>query len=232
MFYFFFYTILAPVVKFLWIKEARGLDNIPREGGAILASNHESFLDPILIGAVSSRRVYYVVGERIFDRWWLKWIFQMTGQIRVDRLSKARNAGAIRKCLQVLRDEQLLCIFPEGSLRRGRVFRKSYTGVARLALLSRKPVIPVSIKGAYELFPWHKRVPRFAKEATVVFGTPMFFAKYYGREQDESVMKEVMGEVMQEIGRLCGGECGGGEVSQETSSHTTRYVMRLDKRSG
>ena len=203
MFYWFLRNSLSWLVKLLWIKKVSGLENIPKTGGLVLACNHQSWLDAVIIGIISQRRLYYLVGEKIYDFFWLKWILKFTGQIRVDRSSGVKNLEAIQKGVQLLKQGQILCIFPEGGLAPSKKIRQGYIGVARFALLAQVPILPVGIKDSFDISSIKNKFPKFKKVCQVRLGRPMILKDYYGLDHNTQILQEITDQVMGEIKNLC-----------------------------
>ncbi len=117
-----------------------------RHGPALLASNHVSGLDPLLLAAACRRPVRFVIAEEQYRRFGLTWFFRAIGCIPVDR--EARPARAFRQALKALRDGEVVALFPHGRIHLDSdPPRRLKPGVARMAQLSRAPVYPVRLDG-------------------------------------------------------------------------------------
>src|SRR5919201_919065 len=149
------YVLLGPLLKLLYRPKANGLENIP-EGPALLAGNHQSFLDDLLLPlVVPGRKVVFLAKADYFDKWYLRWFFKGANVIPVRRESHSAAEDALRAGVKALRERKLIGIFPEGTRSPdGRLYRGK-TGVARMALEARVPVIPVAGGGAAALGPSH-----------------------------------------------------------------------------
>jgi len=167
--------------------KARGLDNIPAEGAAIIAANHSSYLDPIVISAAIPRRITWVVRKDVYDVWWLKWLFKNTGMIRVN--------GSVEQAVAVLKNGGLLGIFPEGSRSPDGNIREAKDGVAVIAGGSGAPVIPCLVRGAFEAYPRDALLPR-PRQVEVIAGSPLKF------DGGESGRREFADRVMAAVERL------------------------------
>ena len=144
------YVLLGPLLRLLYKPKAVGLENIP-EGPAILAANHQSFLDDLLLPLlVPGRKVVFLAKADYFDKWYLGWFFKGANVIPVRRESRSAAEAALQTGVQALREGNLVGIFPEGTRSPdGRLYRGK-TGVARMALEAQVPVIPVAITGTFE----------------------------------------------------------------------------------
>lgn len=199
------HVLLGPLLRLLYRPRVRGLEHVPREGGAILAANHLSFLDDLLLPLVVPRKVVFLAKAEYFDRWYLRWFFKGANVIPVRRTSRSATEDALRTAVRALRQGQLVGIFPEGTRSPdGRLYR-GRTGVARMALEARVPVIPVGIVGTFEALPYDRRLPR-PRRVDIRFGRPLSFERFWDRADERFVLRSVTDEVMYEIMRLTGQE--------------------------
>ncbi len=211
MFYWVVKAILGPVLRVVFRPWADGTDNVPREGPAIIASNHLSFSDHFFGPLPLPRKVVFLGKAEYFSGRGLKGMFsraffQGVSVIPMDRSGGAASERALRTGLRVLASGQLLGIYPEGTRTPdGRLYRGK-TGVARLALEARAPVIPCAMVGTFELLPPGKVVPRLRVRPGVRFGTPLDFSRYYGLESDRIVLRAIADEIMYAIMKLSGQE--------------------------
>jgi len=210
VFYWVVKAILGPFLR-LFRPWADGTDNVPREGPAIIASNHLSFSDHFFAPLPLPRKVIFLAKSEYFTGRGLKGLlskafFSGVGQIPVDRSGGAASERALRTGLRVLAQGQLLGIYPEGTRTPdGRLYRGK-TGVARLALEAKVPVIPCAMIGGFEFQPPGKIRPRLGIRPGVRFGKPLDFSRYYGLENDRIVLRALTDEVMYAIMKLSGQE--------------------------
>src|SRR6266516_3273600 len=148
------YVILGPWLRLLYRPKARGLENIPREGPAILAANHQSFLDDLLLPLMVERKITILAKADYFDRWTTAWFFKAAGCVPVRREGGSASQAAIKAGVDALKEGKLVALFPEGTRSPdGRLYRGK-TGVARMALEARVPVVPVALIGTFSLWPY------------------------------------------------------------------------------
>ena len=211
MFYWFMKTfVLGPVLRLLFRPWVKGLDNVPAEGAAILASNHLSFSDSIFMPVMVPRPVAFLAKSEYFTGTGIKGrltaaFFRLTNQLPMDRSGGAASAQSLNAGMDVLRKGSLLGIYPEGTRSPdGRLYRGK-VGVARLALQARVPVIPVAMIGTDKVQPIGKRVPNI-RRIGMIFGEPLDFSRYYGMEDDRMIQRSVTDEIMYELMRLSGQE--------------------------
>ncbi|MFJ8945808.1 lysophospholipid acyltransferase family protein [Streptomyces sp. NPDC102395] len=192
-----------------WVE---GLENVPAEGPAILASNHLSFSDSFFLPAVLDRKVTFIAKAEYFTTPGLKGrltaaFFKGVGQLPVDR-SGARGAGeaAIKSGIGVLERGELFGIYPEGTRSPdGRLYRGKPGGLARVALATGAPVIPVAMIDTEKIQPPGKVMPKVMRPG-IRIGEPLDFSRYHGMDQDRFVLRAVTDEVMYEIMKLSGQE--------------------------
>ncbi|MFG2288955.1 MULTISPECIES: lysophospholipid acyltransferase family protein [unclassified Streptomyces] len=192
-----------------WVE---GIENIPAEGPAILASNHLSFSDSFFLPAVLDRKVTFIAKSEYFTSPGVKGkltaaFFKGVGQLPVDR-SGGRGAGeaAIKSGIEVLERGELFGIYPEGTRSPdGRLYRGKPGGLARVALATGAPVIPVAMIDTEKVQPPGKVVPKMIRPG-IRIGKPLDFTRYQGMEGDRFILRSVTDEVMYEIMKLSGQE--------------------------
>ncbi|SFU09115.1 1-acyl-sn-glycerol-3-phosphate acyltransferase [Arthrobacter sp. ov118] len=211
LFYWFVKTfVLGPVLRLLFRPWVKGLDNVPAEGAAILASNHLSFSDSIFMPVMVPRPVVFLAKAEYFTGTGIKGkltaaFFRLTNQLPMDRSGGAASALSLNAGMDVLRNGSLLGIYPEGTRSPDGHLYRGKVGVARLALQARVPVIPVAMIGTDKVQPIGKRVPNI-RRIGMIFGEPLDFSRYYGMEDDRLIQRSVTDEIMYELMRLSGQE--------------------------
>ena len=209
VFYWVVKAILYPLLTILFRPWAEGIQNVPRDGPAILAWNHLSFSDHFFGPLPLPRRVTFLAKAEYFTGRGPKGLiskafFRGMGQIPVDRSGGEASERALRTGLRVLARGQLLGIYPEGTRTPdGRLYRGK-TGVARLALESGAPVIPAAMIGTFEFQPPGRLLPRFRIRPGEKFGQPLDFSRYAGLESDPRVLRAVTDEIMYAVMSLSG----------------------------
>ncbi len=197
-------AILGPFLALVFRPWSEGIENVPREGPAIIASNHLSFADHFFGPLPLPRKVTYLAKAEYFTGHGPKGLlskafFSGMGQIPVDRTGGAASERALRTGLRVLSQGKLLGIYPEGTRTPdGRLYRGK-TGVARLALESGAPVIPCAMVNTFELMPAGRLLPRLRYRPGVRYGKRLDFSRYAGLESDRLVLRAVTDEIMYAI---------------------------------
>jgi 1-acyl-sn-glycerol-3-phosphate acyltransferase len=203
-------VLIGPPVKRIFRPNVVGAENIPAEGPAIIASNHLSYADWIFMPLVLRRRVTFVAKSDYFTGAGIKGRFQRgffkgTGQVPIDRSGGSASEGAMRAGMKVLERGELFGIYPEGTRSHDGRLYKGRTGVARLALEAKVPVIPCGVIGTDKVAPPGKIVASVAPP-TIKFGEPLDFSRYEGMEGDRLILRAVTDEIMYKIMELSGQE--------------------------
>lgn len=201
---------LGPILKLLFRPWAKGLDNVPAEGAAILASNHLSFSDSIFLPLMVHRPVIFLAKSEYFTGTGLKGrltalFFRLSNQLPMDRSGGAASELSLQAGKDVLGGGGLLGIYPEGTRSPDARLYRGKVGVARLALQTRVPVIPVAMIGTEKVQPIGKRLPNI-RRIGVIFGQPLDFSRYYGMEDDRLIQRAITDEIMYELMRISGQE--------------------------
>jgi 1-acyl-sn-glycerol-3-phosphate acyltransferase len=177
----------------------------------ILASNHLSFADHFFGPLPVPRKVTFLGKAEYFTGHGLKGLmskafFAGVGVIPIDRGGGEASEGALITGLRVLKQGKILGIYPEGTRSPdGRLYRGK-TGVARLAIESRAPVVPCAMINTFEFMPPGTMRPNRKYRPEVRFGLPMHFDRYYGQEDDRQVLRTVTDEIMAAVAALSGQE--------------------------
>jgi 1-acyl-sn-glycerol-3-phosphate acyltransferase len=201
LFYWFLkFVAIGPVVHAVFRPKAEGTENVPATGAAILASNHLSAADWIFMPLLLKRRVTFLAKAEYFTGKGVKGFLQRvffagSGQVPIDRTNASAAEDAIQTGLRILRQGKLLGIYPEGTRSPdGRLFRGK-TGLARMALETGAPVVPVAMIYSSRKLPFGKKLTR----VQVKFGKPLDFSRYAGLSGDRFVERSITDEVMYEI---------------------------------
>ncbi|WP_433210287.1 lysophospholipid acyltransferase family protein [Dactylosporangium sp. CS-047395] len=203
---------IAPTVRLLWRPKIIGVDNVPKTGPVILASNHQSVLDSVMMGAIAPRNVYFLAKDQYFRGPGLKGaalrnIMYGLNQIPVDRSGGRASLLALDAALPVLRAGHVLGIFPEGTRSTdGRLYR-GRPGVAKLALDAPAPIIPVGLMGFDQVLPVGASLPKLGPKVEVRIGEPLDLSQWQGGgEVDSRALREVTLKLMNAIQQLTGQE--------------------------
>lgn len=207
------HAVIPPLARAVWRPRITGLDHIPVVGPVILASNHLSFADSVVIPIVVPRRVAFLAKSDYFtgsgwkgalSRAW----FTGLGMLPVDRDDPRAALASLDTAEHVLRGGGAFGIYPEGTRSRdGRLYR-GRTGLAELVLRTGAPVVPVGLRGTQHLQPVGARVPRLVR-VDVAFGSAMTFAGEYDGVPAGRARREITDRVMARIAELSGQRVAG-----------------------
>ncbi|MFF4086983.1 lysophospholipid acyltransferase family protein [Streptomyces nigra] len=197
------YVLLGPLLRLVFRPRIEGLEHVPATGAAIVAGNHLSFSDHFLMPAILKRRITFLAKKEYFTGPGIKGrltaaFFRSAGQIPVDRTGKEAGQAAIREGLGVLRMDELLGIYPEGTRSHDGRLYKGKVGVAVMALKAGVPVIPCAMIGTFEAQPPGKVIPNI-HPVTIRFGEPLDFSRYAGMENEKAILRAVTDEIMYAI---------------------------------
>ena len=198
--------VLTPVLRGLYRIRIEGREHVPAQGPVILAANHRSFMDSIFLPLVIRRRVTFVAKAEYFDDRKTAWFFRGVGQIPIRREGGSASERALASATEVLETGGVFGIYPEGTRTRDGYLHRGHTGVARLALRTGAPIVPVGMIGTDEIQPTDKKMPRLLRTLTIRFGSPVTGARFEGKEHDRLVLRQITDEVMFEIQQLSGYE--------------------------
>ncbi len=194
----------VPIIKKRLRTTTTGEEHVPTTGAAIMASNHLSALDHVVLPAVTRRVIYNIGKKEHFEKKFKGWFMRNVGVIPLDR--GAGDQGALEKAKEVLARGDLFCIYPEGTRSLDGRLYKGRTGVARLALEMQVPIIPVAMVGTFEAKPKGQKGIRKGIDTFAVVGEPLVFEQYWGKHEDREICREVTDRVMEAIAELSGQE--------------------------
>jgi 1-acyl-sn-glycerol-3-phosphate acyltransferase len=201
---------VAPAIRAVYRPDVTGLVNVPRTGPVIIAGNHVSFADEIFTPLAARRQVFYFAKAEYFNSPGVRGsamgaLFRGLGQVPVERGDTRSAAASIDIGVDVLREGQALGIYPEGTRSPDGRLHKFRTGVARVAIRSAAPVVPVGLVGTRDVQPpgskWWHRVP-----VEVHFGPPMDFSGREGDERSARKLRTITEEIRAAIQTLSGQE--------------------------
>ncbi len=207
------HRVIPPLAKAVWRPTVSGLEHLPPTGPVLLASNHLSFVDSVVIPVVVPRRVAFLAKSDYFEGAGLRGSLQRAwftglGMLPVDRDDARSAIASLDIALDVLSRGEAFGIYPEGTRSRdGRLYR-GRTGVAHLALTAGAPVVPVGLVGTEKLQPVGTRLPRVVP-ITVRFGAPIEVAGRFEGMPLGRARRELTDEIMSAIAELSGQETAG-----------------------
>ena len=183
MLYYIVRGILIPFVYLLFLPKVKGRENLPKDGSTIVYSNHISLLDPVLLGCLFPRKIYFMAKQELFRSRIGYWFFTGLGAIPVKRGSA--DISAIKTALKKLKDGKVFGIFPEGTRSKKGDIQEFTHGMAAIAQRSKAVTVPVLITGNYRLFHSMK----------ITIGKPLDLKEYYGQKSNSQLLS-LMSEEM------------------------------------
>jgi 1-acyl-sn-glycerol-3-phosphate acyltransferase len=211
MFYWFMKNLVAgPILKTVFRPWVTGLDNIPKKGGVIIASNHLSFIDSVFLPLVLDRRIFFLAKSDYFKGrglkgWATKAFMNGTGMLPIDRSGGKASEASLNTGLKVLHDGEVLGIYPEGTRSPDGKLYRGRTGVARMILEGNVPVVPVAMIDTEKVMPIGTKIPK-VQRIGIVIGEPLDFSRFAGLEGDRFILRSITDEIMYELNRLSGQE--------------------------
>ena len=202
--------LLRPLFHVMLRMHVTGRENVPATGPVILASNHLSFIDSMVIPLSAPRRVHYLAKAEYFTGtgvggWLTRTLFTGLGAMPVQRQTSRAAQEALDTALAVLRRGEGFGIYPEGTRSRDGRLARGKTGVAWLALTADCPVVPVAVSGTDRVQPVDSRWPR-PHRVSVTFGTPLTFTEQRGMAGNGRARRVVTDRIMEAIAELSGQE--------------------------
>ena len=204
------YIFMGPLLSVLGRPKVEGLQNVPHSGPMILASNHLAVADSFYLPLVVTRRITFLAKAEYFTGtglkgWFQRWFYTVAGQVPIDRTDADSAQSALTTAERILNEGKLLGMYPEGTRSPDGRLYKGKTGLARLALESGVPVVPVAMIGTNVVNPPGSKMWRFGR-VEVKFGKPMDFSRFEGLAGNRFIERAVIDEVMYELMRLSGQE--------------------------
>ncbi len=213
IFSWFCYLFLKPLVSLIWIKKVVGKENVPK-GNFILAANHRSHWDQVMTAFVCVPRPFTYLGQIDkyvgFEGFLRDLLYKIAGVVPIHRYNPESKKKALKECVKALQEGKILIMYPEGTRSRTNEFLPPKPGVAKLHFLSQKPILPVAIKGNFEVMPPGRVFPKFKKIVEINIGKPLEFKEEMERAKNLDcrsqeylqICENVAQKVMEEIKRL------------------------------
>lgn len=184
-------VIVKVITLIIYRPKVVGKENIPKDGNAIICANHVHFWDSVTIIVMLKRKVNVLAKEELFNRTkFRRWFANMVGIYPVNR--EKADLGAIKTSLKLMKNKELLLIFPEGTrngMAKGTRIKK---GAVMIAATSESPIIPIGIQGSFKPF----------RKVVLNIGKPIDYSQYKNDTKDKEKMSELAKELMQEIVKL------------------------------
>ena len=189
--------IATPLYRMLWRVRVEGGERLPRRGPAILAANHVSFFDSVVLIMTVRRTLSFVGKVEYLDSWTTRRLLPAMGMIPVDRSDGRRAIAALKLAAGVLQAGSMFAIYPEGTRSPDGALHAGHTGVAYLSMATSVPIVPAGIVGTNRVQPPGTRVPHPFQPVTVRFGSPIDPTIYAGsrRQRRRLITNDVMSSI-------------------------------------
>jgi len=198
----FYYVVRATcwlIFKIFWKIDVVGIENVPKEGGLILASNHVSYLDPIVLAISMKRKICFIAKKEAFNNIFGSIILTHLNAFPVDR--GKIDIRSLKKSLDILQEKKVLGIFPEGTRSLNGELQELKLGIIKIAMKTEVPILPVGIIGTHKIYSHGKVFPTLFKYSiTVCYGPLQYFDK--GKIGDKIYQKEALNILSQKIKEL------------------------------
>jgi 1-acyl-sn-glycerol-3-phosphate acyltransferase len=203
VYWFLKHLVVGPLLHLFFRFRIIGLENLPKHGAIIMASNHLSALDSFFLPIALPRRLTFLAKAAYFHGkgptgWFVRNFLLSIGQIPIDRSGGAASSDSLNSGLAALAEGKALGIYPEGTRSPNGSLYRGKTGIARMVLAAGVPVIPVCIEGTPKIFAKGSRFVHFPR-ITVNIGDPLDFSRFAGLDNDRFILRAVTDEVMLNI---------------------------------
>ncbi len=179
--------------------EIRGIENLPESGGLIITSNHVSYLDPAVLVASLNRKIYFIAKKEVFKNTFISFLLNKLNAFSVDRDNV--DMFAFKKAMNILREEKVLGIFPEGTRSSNGELQELKMGALKIAMKTGVPILPVGINGTHKIYPRGIKFPILFKHKIIVkYGAPRHFNKL--KSKDKIYQKQELNLLSKKIKEL------------------------------
>lgn len=199
MFYYVVKALCWLLLKIFWRMEIRGIENLPESGGLIITSNHVSYLDPAVLVASLNRKIYFITKKEVFKNTFISFLLKNMNAFSVDRDNV--DMFAFKKAINILREEKVLGIFPEGTRSSNGELQELKMGALKIAMKTGVPILPVGINGTHKIYPRGIKFPILFKHKIIVkYGTLQHFNKL--KSKDKIYQKQELNLLSKKIKEL------------------------------
>lgn len=205
------HVLVGPILWLYFRPWVSGDEHVPNDGPVIIASNHLSFIDSVILPLVVKRRIFFLAKSEYFTGKGIKGFlsrlfFKGTGTLPIDRSGGKASEASLNTGLRVLARGEILGLYPEGTRSPDGKLYRGRTGIARTVLAHPQAVVvPVAMIGAAEVQPLGRKIPKPGRVG-VVFGKPLDFSRFAGLDGDRFVLRSITDEIVYELQQLSGQE--------------------------
>jgi len=189
--WYWFIIFIVRLFCLLWGIRYFGQANIPARGGVIIASNHQSYLDPPLVSIGLVRPIHFMARRELFE---FSWLFNiLISSVNAFPLERRRfNSEGIREALNRLRNGHMLLVFPEGTRTPDGEIKEFKTGVATITRRADVPVIPTRISGAFDTWPREHKLPARWRPIRIIYGKPLIIDRNLSPEEIARLIQDAV----------------------------------------
>jgi 1-acyl-sn-glycerol-3-phosphate acyltransferase len=180
--YWIFRAFTVFVMKTFFRLRVEGAENLPKKTNFIVVANHTSLMDPIIVGAAISKRVYWIALRDLYRISWLAWVMK--------KASVVPTGNSSDKAVDLVMQNLNLCVFAEGGISRDGRLREFRRGAALLALRTGRPIVPCAILGSHKALPRTSKFPRLFRSIRVKIGVPVYLLKEFDDIIDDIYLQE------------------------------------------
>jgi 1-acyl-sn-glycerol-3-phosphate acyltransferase len=196
-------VLTAPARRAMVRLRVDGAEHLPVDGPAILVANHVSFFDSVLLMFSLPRPVAFIGKAEYTDNPITNWLFCGAGMIPVRRDDPGDLPHVFEEVAEVLRRDEIVGVFPEGTRSRDGMLHRGHVGAAHLALTTGAPIVPVGIVGTDRVLPTGSRIVRPFRHATITLGEPIDVQQLGYAKSTNRARREITDRLMAEIAQLC-----------------------------
>jgi len=190
VFYKFAKIVVLPFIYLLFWPKVEGLENFPKEGKIIVYSNHTSNFDPVVLGVLMPRKINFMAKAELFQIPVFGFIIKKLGAFSIKR--DKVDISAIKHSLKILKQDEVLGMFPEGTRSKSGELQSFADGMASIAIRAGAPVVPVAVCGGYRCF----------RRITVKVGEPIAYSKYYGKRVSNEQLHRISKDMENNLRKL------------------------------
>lgn len=186
-----FLRILSQIVfSAFWRYRSFGRENVPCGGGVLIVCNHQSYVDPLLIGVGLNRQIHIMARRSLFHKFILfRWLILSLNAFPLN--DSGVDVGAMKEAIRRLKRGKIVLLFPEGTRTSDGSIGEIHPGIASIARRSGSPVVPAVIDGAFEVWPRARKLFRFGPAVKVAFG-PVLYCDGSAEEFAEEVSSRML----------------------------------------
>jgi len=197
MWYWIFRAFFTIVIRLFFKFKVEGVENIPRKTNFIVVANHNSWMDPVVLGVAVPKKINYIALRDLFEIGWLRWYI---------RLMEALPTGSSsKKAIDLLVENKNVGLFPEGGCSRDGKLKKFRKGAALLGIKTGRPIMPCVILGTFQILPRGAKFPKLFRTIKVKVGRPIYLLKEFEEAIDDIYLQQGTFKIRKAIEEMLNG---------------------------